>query len=159
MDGEHAFSAALILVMVNCALPRTEADAMAMRQALSVLQGMAEKGNEYLRARHALLINLLSVLGPYAQSHTFGQVASAFRMPEANNRLQQSAQAVPVSTNLFVEPIGEVPETTYELQGFQDTRFDFSMDDDPGLWDAISGCIDIDMDTGWIENALRKEAS
>lgn len=58
MDGEHAFSAALVLVMVNVAFPYNDRDARSMELALSILSGMAEKGNEYIRGRHELLLNL-----------------------------------------------------------------------------------------------------
>lgn len=58
MDGEHAFSAALVLVMVNVAFPYNDRDARSMELALSILSGMAEKGNEYIRGRHELLVNL-----------------------------------------------------------------------------------------------------
>ena len=67
MDGEHAFSAALVLVMANVAFSYNERDASAMEQALSVLKAMANKGNEYIRARHALLLNLKNALGRQAK--------------------------------------------------------------------------------------------
>ena len=63
MDGEHAFLAFLTLVMVNVAFPHNEKDAKAMDTALSVLMGMAEKGNEYIQARLSLLINLHATIG------------------------------------------------------------------------------------------------
>src|ERR1700743_186652 len=63
MDGEHAFSASLTLVMVNVAFPYNKRDAKARETALSVLRGMAEKGNDYIQARLALLTNLRATIG------------------------------------------------------------------------------------------------
>jgi hypothetical protein len=48
------------------------------------------------------------------------------------------------------------PENNF--QPYQDISFNVDVEDDPKLWEAISGNIDIDMDTGWIQSALRKEA-
>ncbi|KAL1652259.1 Transcriptional activator [Diplodia intermedia] len=58
MDGEHIFSAAIVLVMANLAFPHNEHDHVALEKALDVLRGMAEKGNGHIRARHELLIKL-----------------------------------------------------------------------------------------------------
>ncbi|KAB2579364.1 putative transcriptional regulatory protein [Lasiodiplodia theobromae] len=58
MDGEHIFSAAIVLVMANLAFPHNDRDHVAMEKALDVLGGMAEKGNGHIRARHELLIKL-----------------------------------------------------------------------------------------------------
>ncbi|GME22637.1 C6 transcription factor [Neofusicoccum parvum] len=58
MDGEHIFSAAIVLVMANLAFPFNEKDHQATEKALDVLRGMAEKGNGHIRARHELLIKL-----------------------------------------------------------------------------------------------------
>lgn len=66
MDGEHAFSAALILVMVNVAFPYNDRDARSMELALSILSDMAEKGNDYIRGRHELLLNLWSAMSRQA---------------------------------------------------------------------------------------------
>ncbi|KAF4310964.1 C6 transcription factor [Botryosphaeria dothidea] len=63
MDGEHIFSAAIVLVMANLAFPFNDRDHAAMDKALGVLQGMAEKGNGHMRARHELLIKLRAMMG------------------------------------------------------------------------------------------------
>lgn len=68
MDGEHAFSAALVLVMVNIAFAINPRDSAAMDQAMSVLQGMAEKGNGHIRSRYQLLKNLQSMIHTYPDS-------------------------------------------------------------------------------------------
>ncbi|KFX87264.1 hypothetical protein V490_08384 [Pseudogymnoascus sp. VKM F-3557] len=58
MDGEHAFSAAIILVMVNIAFPYNARDRAAMNMALEVLNGIAEKGNSHIKSLHRLLLSL-----------------------------------------------------------------------------------------------------
>lgn len=62
MDGEHAFSAALVLVMVNIAFASSPRDSAAMDTAMFVLQGMAEKGNGHIRSKYELLKNLQSMI-------------------------------------------------------------------------------------------------
>ncbi|OJD22577.1 hypothetical protein ACJ73_06075 [Blastomyces percursus] len=64
MDGEHAFSAAIILVMINIAFPHDARDHAAMNLALDVLNGMAEKGNLHIRSLHRLLLNLYNTVVP-----------------------------------------------------------------------------------------------
>ncbi|KAH8803507.1 C6 transcription factor [Xylogone sp. PMI_703] len=59
MDGEHLFSAAIILVMVNIAFPCNARDHTAMKSALDVMNSMAEKGNAHLKSLNQLLLNLL----------------------------------------------------------------------------------------------------
>ena len=61
MDGEHAFSAAIVLVMVCVAFPPTADNMLAMNSALSTLENMARKGNHHIEARHQLLVQLSSV--------------------------------------------------------------------------------------------------
>ena len=43
-----------------------------------------------------------------------------------------------------------------DLPSTYDISFNFDINDDPGLWDGVLGQIDIDMDTDWIENTLRR---
>lgn len=58
MDGEHLFSAAIILVMVNIAFPQNSRDYAAMKLALEVMKGVAEKGNSHIKSLYQLLLNL-----------------------------------------------------------------------------------------------------
>ena len=64
MDGEHAFSAAIVLVMVCVAFPPTADNMLAMYSALSTLENMARKGNHRIEARHQLPYRFL-VPSPY----------------------------------------------------------------------------------------------
>lgn len=162
MDGEHAFSASLTLVMVNFAFPYNERDAQAMETALTVLRGMAQKGNEYIQARLALLMNLRGTIGRRSP-RTGPQDLGAQPVPTS---LQQEPDAAteklqPVGLPPVVQPEPTVQDTMFQLtnnfQPFQDVSLDFQTEDDPQFWEEIYGEIDIDMETGWIENALRNE--
>ncbi|OCT46780.1 C6 transcription factor [Cladophialophora carrionii] len=158
MDGEHAFSASLTLVMVNVAFPYNRRDAKAMETALSVLRGMAEKGNEYIQRRLSLLTNLRATIGrrsPVMQPHqTEMETIPNDQAPEVHDfNLSQNMSYVaplPLQDNFM--------DLTNNFYPFQDVSLDFEVDDDPKFWEEIYGDIDIDMETGWIENALRNEA-
>ncbi|KAK2592056.1 Transcriptional activator [Conoideocrella luteorostrata] len=58
MDGEHIFSASIVLVMVCAAFPANAANTMAMNAGLSLLRGMGERGNSHMGARYELLAKL-----------------------------------------------------------------------------------------------------
>lgn len=64
MDGEHAFSAAIVLVMVCVALPLDVEIMASMDSALELLRGMAERGNKHIGARYLLLMQLRSLIEP-----------------------------------------------------------------------------------------------
>ncbi|KAK0634239.1 fungal-specific transcription factor [Bombardia bombarda] len=67
MDGEHVFSATIVLVMVCVAFPTSEANTQAMNAGLELLKGMAERGNSHMGARYHLLVNLRARRSPGAQ--------------------------------------------------------------------------------------------
>ena len=62
MDGEHAFSAAIVLVMVCVAFPYELETARAMNDALSILENMANNCNHHIAARWQLLVQLSSMI-------------------------------------------------------------------------------------------------
>ena len=66
MDGEHAFSAAIVLVMVCGAFPTKFETTQAMNAGLDLLRGMAQRGNSHVGARYELLAHLKSILMPVA---------------------------------------------------------------------------------------------
>lgn len=162
MDGEHAFSASLTLVMVNFAFPYNERDARAMETALTVLRGMAEKGNEYIQARLALLMNLRGTIGrrsPRTGPQEPGPQPGPASLQQESDVVTEDLQSVGLP--LEEQPVPTVQDAMFQLttnfQPFQDVSLDFQTEDDPQFWEEIYGEIDIDMETGWIENALRNE--
>lgn len=61
MDGEHAFAAALILVMVNLAFTSPDETSTDAESALDLLGGIARKGNAQIRHRLDMLLELKAV--------------------------------------------------------------------------------------------------
>lgn len=65
MDGEHVFSAAIVLVLVCAALPSRPSSTKAMNAGLDLLREMAERGwNSHMGARYELLAHLRAVFLP-----------------------------------------------------------------------------------------------
>jgi proline utilization trans-activator len=62
MDGEHIFSAAIVLVMVCIAFPCTTHDTAAMDSGLDLLHRIADRGNNHIGARYQLLVHLRSAI-------------------------------------------------------------------------------------------------
>ncbi|OAT03730.1 hypothetical protein BDBG_16104 [Blastomyces gilchristii SLH14081] len=110
MDGEHAFSAAIILVMINIAFPHNARDHAAMTLALDVLNSMAEKGNLHIRSLHRLLLNLYNTVLPVSadpdEEPAPTTPARQFLSPPA-----ESAQPATLTTESGLEP---GPELGYE---------------------------------------------
>ncbi|QSS51219.1 C6 transcription factor [Histoplasma capsulatum var. duboisii H88] len=96
MDGEHAFSAGIILVMINIAFPYNLRDRAAMVLALDVLNGMAEKGNLHIRSLHRLLLSLYHTLIP-SPTESGDKPASA--APEHEHMSPQPAELAPPETS------------------------------------------------------------
>ena len=66
MDSEHAFSAAIVLVMVCVAFPTNSQNIDSMNAALELLRGMSQRGNSHMAARHDLLAHLRATFMPSA---------------------------------------------------------------------------------------------
>jgi hypothetical protein len=155
IDGEQAFSAALLLVMVNIAFPYKEMDASAMNTSLQVLQGMAEGGNRYIRACHSLLTKIrdtikpkISPTGPGGADGSDGSEHEHERQPgHAVYHIPQDKETSP--TGLMAVAIATPPA--------QDPAWPVDMGDDLGLWSEVLDSIGIDMDRHWIETALMAE--
>jgi len=156
MDGEHAFSTSLTLVLVNVAFPYNERDSSAMDTALSVLRGMAEKGNEYIQARLKLLMDLRASMG-HQQVSAVGTALSMPLQPPVVSNMTAIQHPTIQSYNGSAAVPHNIPYLQSPFHAFQDISFNFDIDDKDVLWDEISGNLDIDMDTGWIESALRKD--
>lgn len=145
LDGEYVFSAALLLLMVNAAFPYNETNARSMEMALNLLRGMADKGNSYLASRHALLLELQSTLTGSASGN---MALEAPVTPSSSNQI--SPYTIPPTTMAADWPSQE------DLPPMPNISFTLDINDDPGLWEGVLDQIDIDMDTDWIESALRR---
>ncbi|KGO74194.1 Transcription factor, fungi [Penicillium italicum] len=164
LDGEYIFSAALLLVMVNAAFPPNETSTRAMETALNLLRGMADRGNTYLDSRHSLLLELRAAIRPRPTEE---------KETDATSFLA-AGQKGPVTpmTEHGVNPSTVLPDSSIELAAsqvltynwpqqpdipsFRDIAFQFDLNDDPALWEGALDQIDIDMDTDWIENTLKR---
>ncbi|KAF3801850.1 Proline utilization trans-activator [Colletotrichum gloeosporioides] len=78
MDGEHVFSASIVLVMVCVVFPTNASNMLAMNAGLDLLRGMGERGNSYMGARYELLANLRSAVMSEANTHLEQQPLGAF---------------------------------------------------------------------------------
>ncbi|KAJ6177981.1 hypothetical protein N7519_008442 [Penicillium mononematosum] len=136
IDGEQAFSAALLLVMVNIAFPYKETNASAMNMALDVLQTMAEKGNRYIRACHSLLTKIKSSVKTKDSN-----LANTGEQVQVRDQVQ--------SNNMYTESA-----IVAGLPNDQAQSFNLDFEGDPGLWAEVLDSIDIDMDRQWVETAL-----
>lgn len=137
IDGEQAFSAALLLVMVNIAFPYREMNAAAMDTALAVLQSMAEKGNKYIRACHALLNKISASRRPVAVARAGGSSVSE------------------ASRGAWMVPDGSCSAPGQQQE--QQMRFNLDAGEDPSGWADVIDSIGIDMDRQWIGMALMRE--
>ncbi|KAK0638952.1 fungal-specific transcription factor domain-containing protein [Cercophora newfieldiana] len=82
MDGEHVFSAAIVLVMVCAAFPARSSTTRAMNVGLELLREMAERGwNSHMNARYELLAHLRSVFLPGEPSATPSAFSSSTSNP------------------------------------------------------------------------------
>ncbi|CAG8283535.1 unnamed protein product [Penicillium salamii] len=161
LDGEYVFSAALLLVMVNAAFPSNETSARAMETALSLLRGMADRGNMYLGSRHTLLLELKAVLGsrPNCTNETVPASPTGLKLPvtpatEDGTHLSERPDTDVQLSNC--QPLPNNWSQESDLPSFQDIAFQFNTNDDPALWEGALDQIDIDMDTDWIENLLKR---
>ncbi|KAJ6114271.1 hypothetical protein N7486_000049 [Penicillium sp. IBT 16267x] len=151
LDGEYIFSAALLLVMVNAAFPFNENNARTMGTALSLLRSMADRGNTYLSSRHSLLLELQAAIEPNPSTSILDHIG-----------LPANDPATPMSTLTSVpqEAHAPVPAEVWlrppDLPSLQDMSFQFDLDDDSALWEGALDRINIDMDTDWIQNTLRR---
>lgn len=66
MDSEHAFSAAIVLVMVCVAFPTDRQTIKSMNAGLDLLRAMSQKGNSHMATRHELLVRLRATFIPGA---------------------------------------------------------------------------------------------
>ncbi|CAG8029852.1 unnamed protein product [Penicillium olsonii] len=161
LDGEYVFSAALLLVMVNAAFPHNETSARAMETALNLLRGMADRGNMYLGSRHTLLLELKAVLGsrPNCTTDTVLASPAALKLPVTPATEDGTSLSERPDPDVQLSSCQTLPNDWSQgsdLPSFQDIAFQFNVNDDPALWEGALDQIDIDMDTDWIENLLKR---
>ncbi|KAK4445132.1 proline utilization trans-activator [Podospora aff. communis PSN243] len=107
MDGEHVFSAAIVLVMVCAAFPTRPSTTHAMNTGLDLLRDMAERGwNSHMKARYELLAHLRYVFlpGEPATPSAFSATASdPVFSPMSTTRSALESESLPAPTNASAE--------------------------------------------------------
>lgn len=142
MDGEHAFSAATVLVMVCVAFPYNARDIMAMDTALELLRSMTERGNSHMGARYQLLLRLRSLMVyPTAGVPQVGTSSQAGVVPpfDSNPAAMPNAGACPAMEMPSLPAMDNV-----ELEEM--FAFDVNATGDFGLWEAGYTNPDVDME-------------
>ena len=141
--------------MVNAAFTYNEINARAMETALNLLRSMADRGNSYLESRHSLLLELRAAIGPKMVTDHLNCLDTALNAPatpESNDLagvLSETASQNPSMLPGNWEELSDLPS-------LQDISFQIDLSDDPALWEGALDQIDIDMDTDWIENTLKR---
>ncbi|KAJ6041628.1 uncharacterized protein N7446_010492 [Penicillium canescens] len=155
LDGEYIFSAALLLVMVNAAFPHNDTNDWAMGAALNLLQSMADRGNTYLGSRHSLLLELQTAIGIKPAMSGADRLSPPRNVPTtpkserpAGLGTEEADAHPPVLEGIWQQPP--------DFSSLEDISFPFDVNDDPALWEGALNEIDIDMDTEWIENTLKR---
>ena len=108
MDGEHVFSAAIVLVLACAAFPTGATTTRRMNTGLRLLREMAERGwNSHMGARYQLLSRLRSALLP-ADANDPLDTPSAFSVAEAGISPAVSAMQSPPVAGLPQDQEAEI---------------------------------------------------
>ncbi|UNI17869.1 Transcriptional activator [Purpureocillium takamizusanense] len=113
MDGEHIFSATIVLVMVCAAFPPDPASAAATDTGLGLLRAMGERGNSHMGARYELLAGLHSPLPQAQPAVALGVDAPAFPV---------------VSNSALDEPLHDDMDLRLWEEGFAYPAMDLDLD-------------------------------
>jgi len=148
MDGEHAFSAAIVLCMVNISFQPNSRDKAAMELALQVLKGMGDRGNEHIKARHQLLSNLRSMASSSSDrtdsSHSSELADVLSYAPDLHPDAHFTAT---LPTDLTVDDMNSIPFSMFNNNGPLD-NMPISEDTvgDTLLIEEAYGGVDVNMD-------------
>jgi hypothetical protein len=141
--------------MVNAAFPHNEANMRSMETALSLLRSMADRGNTYLASRHTLLLELRAAIDPKPDHADVEQPSPCPNVPDTPTGDRPTSPGIEA-------PMPNPPPILDDwlhppaFPSLEDISFQIDIDDDPALWEGALNQIDIDMDTDWIENTLRR---
>lgn len=146
--------------MVNIAFPYNEDNASSMEMALLVLKSMAEKGNKYIQACHALLTKIRANIKATASANSAIEPVIRREIGDMHGvRLQ--GLAPPTQSQHANEPLnGSLSDSTTVVSGgaadgaAEGQTPDFALDGDPTLWAEVLESIGIDMDRQWVETTL-----
>ncbi|KAH7169948.1 fungal-specific transcription factor [Dactylonectria macrodidyma] len=174
MDGEHIFSATIVLVMVCLTFPTNAANTVAMNAGLDLLRGMGERGNTHMGARYELLANLRATAMPGAVVHA-SRHSFSLSLSSANSLMNTNAHPsfVPMLPVSIGDHQGNLAPLGYALSDGNGERLTFPVVDnsslgepfydentspgiDIGLWEEgfADPAMDVDFDlTQWTSTA------
>jgi hypothetical protein len=143
MDTEHAFSAAIMLLMVCAAFPRdaaNEANEASLRAAIALLGNISSRGNDHMGTRYWALLQLAASMVPNLDLGAAAAEASAHISPDASFGLGVS--------NLGVSDLGEpdlgMPDLGVPTGGFPTTNngmAGISTGGEQGLWETAENYV------------------
>ncbi|KAI8285230.1 Proline utilization trans-activator [Colletotrichum sp. SAR11_57] len=174
MDGEHVFSASIVLVMVCVVFPTNASNMLAMNAGLDLLRGMGERGNSYVGARYELLANLRSAVMSEANTHLEQQPLGAF--PTTFSPTESLMPAGVIPPNVAMLPVnsmsgdGNLLAMRYSLGGGQNMvvgaeRVTFPVVDNSALGEpfydeSVSTVMDFGLwEEGFADPAMAMDAS
>ena len=145
MDGEHVFSASIVLVMACASLPDSETNTSSMNVGLGLLRSMAERGNSYMAARYELLAHLRDAVVVGAANAATDTPAAETDDADTNHVNghggDEATHLEPIESSFLAMSEEALEEMVYD--GNEVTGIDF------GLWDGgftdDGGVVDWDM--------------
>ncbi|EPE02607.1 c6 transcription factor [Ophiostoma piceae UAMH 11346] len=127
MDGEHVFSAAIVLSLVYKAFPTDAATVDAMGKGLALLRRMGDLGNSYVASRYEQLARLQTILGPsQAESHAPADISLHYQPPPA-----PPAPPVPPPSLPQQDQQPQQPQEQEQQQGQQHVNYTANADHQP----------------------------
>lgn len=131
-----------------------------MEMALLVLKSMAEKGNKYIQACHALLTKIRANIKATATSNPTIEPIIRREVGDMSG-VRLCGPVAPTQTQQRSEPLnGSLSDSTTVVGGGtaegvgEGQTPDFALDGDPTLWAEVLESIGIDMDRQWVETTL-----
>lgn len=128
MDGEHAFSAAIVLVMVCVAFPICSEDIESMNQALRLLGSMAERGNEHIAARYQLLLHMRSLVSVPDESDTVSCILESDRVTRPTNTAAPSILIDEAALQHFLRKNTDTGDFDLWEEGYLNSDLDMDYD-------------------------------
>lgn len=135
--------------MASAALPDLFTDTATIDLGLSVLRGMADRGNEFMQMRHDILLSLRRSL----DGDTFRmQTGTSDDNLQENHDMQGIHETSSLDNPQLRSNTDHVGHgvSPYEFMLGPDISFQFDLGENTGLWnDALTG-ISFNMETDWL---------
>jgi proline utilization trans-activator len=131
MDGEHIFSAALVLVMVCLSFPSNSQNTAAMKAALEIFKRLSGRGNAKALERYILLRGVLSIARNHGRDFNDSDDA-AFQVDDNNFTADSAMAAFPLVDNSELPDLIDQPTNAMNLDfwinGYTNPELNFGQD-------------------------------